>query len=347
MKDLIADILKLSEGWKEEWNSLEQTRIPIVLFGAGSTSDYILKEFRGRGVEPACFCDNDEKKRNQKIGGLDVLPLSDVITKYENCLFYITTQLYYSVIKKQLLDMGVSEDRIVKYDLICQFEWEKDYLQFVKNHQIELNEFINEVADEKSRETIVARLSFLITRERDYACRVRSKVQYFEEDILDYQKLKAFVDVGVYTGDSIQEFLKYNDLSECVVYGFEMDEKLYELAKKSSENLGDKVKLFKMAVSDKDGIGHLTGKLGVMQSIESGTFSEKEQEIMFEICKLDTVLPELMSGAFLKMDIEGAELSAIKGGENFIKNNHPMMAICIYHKGDDIIEIPKKIKSCY
>lgn len=48
---------------------------------------------------------------------------------------------------------------------------------------------------------------------------------------------------------------------------------------------------------------------------------------------------------FIKMDIEGAEVPALKGAVNVIKLFKPKLAISAYHKWDDLLEIPMLINN--
>ncbi len=54
-----------------------------------------------------------------------------------------------------------------------------------------------------------------------------------------------------------------------------------------------------------------------------------------DFCKEQNVYPD-----FIKMDIEGAELSALKGGIEVIKKVRPQLAISIYHSENDLVNIP-------
>ncbi len=65
---------------------------------------------------------------------------------------------------------------------------------------------------------------------------------------------------------------------------------------------------------------------------------EGDGEDSIEVVALDSVIKEKVT--FIKMDIEGSELKALQGGRNLIRTYMPKLAISIYHKWEDLIDIP-------
>ena len=51
------------------------------------------------------------------------------------------------------------------------------------------------------------------------------------------------------------------------------------------------------------------------------------------------MLTDVQSISFIKMDIEGAEKEALQGSEKIIKKFLPVMAICVYHKLEDLFAV--------
>ena len=76
----------------------------------------------------------------------------------------------------------------------------------------------------------------------------------------------------------------------------------------------------------------------------SSTIS-KDAEESIEVVALDDVVDANDKVTFLKMDIESAELNALYGARRVIEKDKPRLAICVYHKPEDIIYIASYILS--
>lgn len=160
--------------------------------------------------------------------------------------------------------------------------------------------------------------------------------QYFDFFKYDGGK-ETFVDAGVYDLGSTLGFMKWCDGNYNRVFAFEPDEENYRRCEDRCASL-EKVSLFHSGLCDRCGnIGFVSGLGGssCIENKERGTYADSE----IKVVDLDSVAKgEEIS--FIKMDIEGAEEQALLGAKRIIAEQKPKLAICVYHKPEDIIELP-------
>lgn len=96
------------------------------------------------------------------------------------------------------------------------------------------------------------------------------------------------------------------------------------------------------------GAGSAPGELFLSQSTDASANQLSAEETSgqrIRVVPLDDDLPEPVT--FLKMDIEGAEWDTLLGCQRIIAEEHPKLAICVYHGYDDLWRIPALIDSIY
>lgn len=163
------------------------------------------------------------------------------------------------------------------------------------------------------------------------------KNQYFPQDIIHLNKKdEVFVDCGAYTGDTLKDFSD-RVLTFKKYYALEPDERRFEELQTIIDSIDGDVVHLRYGVSNENKI------CAFSTNNDCGEISS-EGEVKIRVAKLDDLITE-DNISFLKMDIEGAELEALEGAERIIKNAKPTLAICVYHKKEDLITIPQYIKN--
>jgi FkbM family methyltransferase len=164
----------------------------------------------------------------------------------------------------------------------------------------------------------------------------KSDSQYFDLSQFKPYENELFIDAGGYDGSTTKYFFQWlqnNGISRGTSIVFEPNSILYNNCKDSLQDYNN-VKVVNKGLWHKKDIVKFCNN-----GIESYVTSNGEEVI--ETISLDEYLKdEEKPVTFLKMDIEGAELNALKGAERIIKEQKPKLAISIYHKPEDIWEIP-------
>lgn len=169
-----------------------------------------------------------------------------------------------------------------------------------------------------------------------------SEDQYFAEDIVKLGGNETFVDCGAFKGDTLENFNKRVE-SFNRYYAFEPDARhfhdLHETMKKAK---GEVIHVPLGAWDKRDTLSFSTGESASACGQIINSVCEGYKTI--EVDAIDHVVADDDVVTFLKMDIEGSELKALMGAEKTIVRCKPLLAICVYHKREDLITIPQYIK---
>lgn len=215
--------------------------------------------------------------------------------------------------------------------------------QYFANHEQDIEDIMGWLADEKSRKVMRGMIEFRKTMKFKLHPK-RELPQYFVKGIINYGKQEVFIDCGGFDGMTSIEFLK-NVKSTGGGYKrivlFEPDAANMKILKKNMANMR-RVCIFQKGVWSEAAKLSFCGNGGVASKVmEKGTAVVDNLSII-DVVAIDEV-PECQDATFIKMDLEGAELMALKGAEKIIKTNKPKLAICIYHSDEDMLEIIKYI----
>jgi FkbM family methyltransferase len=172
--------------------------------------------------------------------------------------------------------------------------------------------------------------------------RLVNKYQY--KNIISLKKGEVIIDAGAYVGKDSKIFAWINGFKN-VVYALEPQEKPFMvlLNNVKKHNYDELIIPLKLGVWSSNTKKRLKGKGSSASVICTPNYGKDHcQEI--DCIAIDDYFKDLKIG-FIKMDVEGAELEALKGSKNIISNLKPKLAISVYHKARDLIDIPLFLKS--
>lgn len=312
---------------------------PLILFGAGQSGHNVLKALREWNKLPSYIAVNEKYLSEEKLiyEGYEVVSLEAVLKANPKCDLIIAFRGYE---EGSIAQYKEHVGEIYDYDIWAERIPYLTY-SFIKDHADRLEKVYANVADEKSKEVLLAYINQRISGKYGYLKAVKSNNQYYDDIVPLYEK-NVFVDCGAYDGDTaigFAEFCKKRNKSFQKIVSFEMDET-------NIANYKANVQLPNIELIEK----------GVWSHNTTLFFNDETADTSREIVTTGTVavsvdsIDNVMQGqpvTMIKMDIEGSEMEALKGASMTISQYHPVLAICIYHRPEDLYEIYELIHSIY
>lgn len=205
------------------------------------------------------------------------------------------------------------------------------FLIHLKNHIEKFAASYLLMADDISRDTF---FYILLFRMMPYDIRFLEKVrchgyEYYQKELLPQEEGGVLLDCGAYDGLTAKEFEQaYGKYKR--IYSFEPVPENFQLLEENTKDMEDLVRLNKGVGQKADVIRFLVAR--------DGSRSHCTGEIEVPVVRIDDEITEPVT--FVKMDIEGMEMAALKGAETRLVADRPFLAICVYHLISDFHKIP-------
>lgn len=318
----------------------------VFLYGAGATGSWYLKVLKEHNVKIKAFID-DYNKVDSEIDGIPVK--NPAILKKDNKeeMIVLLSNIYIKETLKrleamQLPNLSVFEMMDEYYADLVKDSWLKrlshDALKQFSQKIEELKLFILE---DKSRKILDEITKYLLSGNY-HSTSIFKELYEGEPHYLIPEVLKCFrgkkinvVDGGAYYGELLTQMQEVG-LNVGHHYCFEISQKNFkELEKVRDHTCGET----EMICINK-GLWDQPSVLYVENQEAWAKVSQTETGETVDLITLDQFFEDNEKIDFIKMDIEGAEMKALKGGEQMLINHRPVLAISIYHQLDDFVEIP-------
>lgn len=219
--------------------------------------------------------------------------------------------------------------------------------EYISNHKDELMEMYN--GNDSTTQSI---LNYIITMRMKrkyyfasyYECKGMQFVEgyFYGNELASIDKM-TILDIGAYIGDTMEEFFERFGNRITKYYAFEPQVDNYVKLKLNASNKEYKSKV---VLSNKAlGAKHDVVKFGKSQSaygIVDNFFPDGKVNTV-ELEDLDSQEIAVSGKLIIKMDVEGLEGDIVRGAKQCIRTFRPYMAVCVYHRVEDIYEIPKLI----
>lgn len=200
-------------------------------------------------------------------------------------------------------------------------EWDRDRIRYYQDHAEEILSTLPYYDDEESYRVMNEYIRTYTERDVYREHEIESKYKYFygreKEELYTHLEDEIWLNFGASTGDNIFTFFR-NGLKAKKIYAVEADAERY---------------------------GQLVDNIQLLPAEMQETVVPKN---IFVDGKTD--LNSLVDNhriTLINADIEGYELSMLLSLKERIIKDRPVLAICLYHKKEDLIDIPSYLMQLY
>lgn len=313
----------------ELWKRLKNADKPIVLYGMGNGADRILDVMNARGIEAAGVFASDDFVRHQEFRGFTVCSYTELKAKFNEMIVLVSFGTHREEVLENISHI-MEEQEVYAPDVPVAGDtiFDEDFLEM---HRAEFERVYNLLADEQSKLVFENVIRSKLTGEIKPLFNCESS----EEEAWGLFELgtdECFLDLGAYTGDTVERFLRFTNQKYQRIWAVEPDLKNFKKLLKNTERLNN-VTCFNCCVDAQSGER--------FYAMDGGRKSHSLQDGGVKITA--QTVDELLSDSpisLIKIDVEGMEAAALSGAAKTIAKYKPSMQIAAYHRSEDLFHLP-------
>lgn len=217
------------------------------------------------------------------------------------------------------------------------YEVVENRIRVMAEHWPEMERVYGLLADYRSRKVLYYTLSSWLTCDMaDLLAMYENNFEaYWDLDLVSCGADEVFVDLGAFTGDSVQSYID--------TYGVWKRIYAYEMMEDNFRQLEDNLRQYENIIAIPKAVAQ---KPGIMYVDDTISFNDARRLTdsggkTVEVTTLDEDICEKIT--MVKLDIEGAERDALIGAKRHIVEEKPKLLISVYHNNEDIWKIPEML----
>ncbi len=310
----------------------------IFLYGMGNGAEKIYAYLTSKDIEISGVVASDGFVRGQDFLGFKVISITEASECYGSLCLILCFGLEGE--KSHFLADIAKKHRILSPNLpvFGDGACDKDFIL----ENIESFEKVYEIlADEESKEIFLNLLKYNVTGEISFL--EKGKTLDCPKEFYNHEK--RHIDVGAYDGDTVLEFVEHSDKYSDII-AFEPDYLTFRHFKKNTESIRD-------CIGINAAVGRYDGKVSFASGGGRASHCEKDGDNLIDcvsidkFCEFKHIDAKGVPVGSIKIDAEGMDEDVICGAVNTIYCCKPHLAVALYHRAGDLIDLPLLIRKHY
>jgi FkbM family methyltransferase len=294
-----------------------------------------------RGIAVRGIVDDDRKKHGMSVDSHRVSPTTSLAALDRSTPIVVASHRVLGPVQR-LRGMGFAHVapfallQVLDPDRFPPHIFYSGLIEDLLEHRNRYVELAALLADDMSRRVLDAVIGFRLTLEAEMLRPVIEHDLYAPRSLLTYEGDEVYVDAGSYDGDTIRLFIERVHGRFSRILAFEPDRATFErlVANFAAER---RVQPFNVGLH-RAGATLSFDNAGTRAStlVDRGG-SEISVVGLDEVARGNRV-------TYIKMNIEGAEIDALRGAAQTIRRWRPKLAVAAYHRPADLWQVPATIQ---